>query len=193
MKVKYLEICGFRAFGTSPQRLEFDSPLAVIHADNSQGKTSLAESVEFLFTGATTRRLLLGGSPSEFEDALRNAHLSRHDTVYVEMELADSAGSSIVVRRELGSDYHRASDCVSRLTINGAEARDISGAGLPLSDPPLAAPVLLEHTLRYAVSAKPGERSDYFKALLEVADLDIVRRKGGCTASSSPGCTWPAG
>jgi hypothetical protein len=175
MKVTYLEICGFRAFGTSPQRLEFDSPLVVIHAGNSQGKTSLAESVEFLFTGATTRRLLLGGSPSEFEDALRNAHLSQRDPVYVEMELADATGSSIIVRRELESDYHRASDCVSRLTVNGAECRDISGAGLPLSDPPLAAPVLLEHTLRYAVSAKPGERSDYFKALLEIADLDIVR------------------
>jgi len=68
-------VCGFRSYGPGAQRLELTAPLAVVHADNSQGKTSLAEAVEFLFTGATTRRLLLGGSPSEFQDALRNAHL----------------------------------------------------------------------------------------------------------------------
>jgi len=177
VKVTYLEICGFRAFGTLCQRLEFDGLLAIIHADNSQGKTSLAESVEFLLTGATTRRLLLGGSPSEFTDSLRNAHLSRRDPVYVEMGLTNSAGGSTVVRRELTSDYRGATDCASRLTIDGTECPNVLGAGLPLSDPPLAAPVLVEHTLRYAISAKPGERSDYFKALLEVADLDIVRNE----------------
>lgn len=175
MRVAYLEVCGFRAFGTEAQRLDFDSQLAVIHADNSQGKTSLAESVEFLFTGATTRRLLLGGSPSEFEDALRNAHLSSSNPVYVEMGLVDGDGTTRVLRRELLSDYRGASDCRSRLTLDGSECQSVTDVGLPLSDPPLAAPVLLEHTLRYAVSSKPGERSDYFKALLEVADLDIVQ------------------
>lgn len=175
MRATYLEVCGFRSYGTAAQRLDLTAPLAVVHADNSQGKTSLAEAVEFLYTGATTRRLLLGGSPSEFQDALRNVHLPPTGQVYVELGLEDREGGTRVVRRELTCDYRGASDCTSILTMDGARVESVIIAGLPLSDPPLAAPVLLEHTLRYAVSAKPGDRSDYFKAVLEVADLDVVR------------------
>lgn len=175
MRVLYLEVCGFRSFGSASQRLELTAPLAVVHADNSQGKTSLAEAVEFLYTGATTRRLLLGGSPSEFQDALRNAHLPVGSPVYVELGLDDGSGATRVLHRELICDYHGASDCTSTLTLDGSVVDSVAEAGLVLSDPPLAAPVLIEHTLRYAVSAKPGERSDYFKAVLEVGDLDVVR------------------
>lgn len=175
MKATYLEVCGFRSFGTAAQRLDLTAPLAVVHADNSQGKTSLAEAVEFLYTGATTRRLLLGGSPSEFQDALRNVHLPPTAQVYVELGLEDREGGTRVVRRDLTCDYRGASDCASILTVDGTRVESVIIAGLPLSDPPLAAPVLLEHTLRYAVSAKPGDRSDYFKAVLEVADLDVIR------------------
>ena len=175
MKATYLEVRGFRSYGTAAQRLELRAPLAVVHADNSQGKTSLAEALEFLFTGGTTRRLLLGGSPGEFQDALRNVHLAGTSPVYVEVGLDDGTGSVRVLRRELTCDYQRASDCTSTLTVDGTRIQSVTEIGLPLSDPPLAAPVLLEHTLRYAVSAKPGDRSDYFKAILEVADLEVVR------------------
>lgn len=170
-----MEVCGFRSYGTESQRLQLDAPLAVVHADNSQGKTSLAEAVEFLFTGATSRRLLSGGSLSEFQDALRNAHLPPAGRVYVELGLDVGSGTVRVLRRDLTCDYRGASDCTSTLSVDGTRIDSVTDAGLTLSDPPLAAPVLLEHTLRYAVSAKPGDRSDYFKAVLEVADLDVVR------------------
>ncbi len=175
MRATHLEVCGFRSYGTEAQRLQLDAPLAVVHADNSQGKTSLAEAVKFLLTGATSRRLLCGGSPSEFEGALRNAHLPSTGPVYVELGLDNGSGVVRVLRRELTSDYRGASDCTSSLTLDGTHIGGVTNAGLTLSDPPLAAPVLLEHTLRYAVSAKPSDRSDYFKAVLEVSDLDVVR------------------
>jgi len=166
VRATHLEVCGFRSYGTEAQRLQLDAPLAVVHADNSQGKTSLAEAVEFLLTGATSRRLLCGGSPSEFEGALRNAHLPSTGPVYVELGLDNGSGVVRVLRRELTSDYRGASDCTSSLTLDGTHIGAVTNAGLTLSDPPLAAPVLLEHTLRYAVSAKPSDRSDYFKAVL---------------------------
>ena len=175
MRATYLEVCGFRSFGATAQRLDFAANLAVVHADNSQGKSSLAEAVEFLLTGATTRRLLIGGSPSEFQGALRNVHLPASSPVYVELGLDGGSGGVHTLRRELTCDYRGASDCTSRLTLDGSPIASATQAGLPLSDPPLSAPVLLEHTLRYAVSAKPGERSDYFKAILEVSDLDTIR------------------
>lgn len=102
-------------------------------------------------------------------------HLPPTGQVYVELGLDDGEGGTRVVRRALTCDYRGASDCTSILTVDGTRVESVIIAGLPLSDPPLAAPVLLEHTLRYAVSAKPGDRSDYFKAVLEVADLDVVR------------------
>jgi recombinational DNA repair ATPase RecF len=82
VKITYLELAGFRSFGTDPQRLDIASPLLVIHADNSQGKTSLAEALEFLLTGATSRRQLSGGSLQEYSHALRNVHMSADATQF---------------------------------------------------------------------------------------------------------------
>lgn len=175
MTISYIEVCGFRSYGVEPQRVELSAALTVIHADNSQGKTSLAEAFEFLHTGTISRRQLGGGSPGKFEGALRNAHIGPAAVVYVEVGLVDPDGTEAIIRRELNVDYRGATDCESTLTVNGVETESVTGVGLHLSDPPLAAPVLLEHALRYAVSAKPGDRSDYFKAVLEVADLDVVR------------------
>jgi DNA repair exonuclease SbcCD ATPase subunit len=80
-----LEIRGFRAFGTEPRILQLDAPLVVVHAGNSQGKTSLTEAIEFLISGRSSRRELLGGAKAEYNDSLRNAHLPPGDTnVYVE-------------------------------------------------------------------------------------------------------------
>jgi DNA repair exonuclease SbcCD ATPase subunit len=56
LKIRRLEIQGFRAFGQTAQLLEFHSPIICISGRNSQGKTSLAEAFEFLFTGQIVRR-----------------------------------------------------------------------------------------------------------------------------------------
>ena len=50
-----LEVRGFRAFGTEARTLQLDAPLVVVHAGNSQGKTSLAEAIEFLISGLSSR------------------------------------------------------------------------------------------------------------------------------------------
>ena len=60
-----LDVRGFRAFGTVPAHFELDAPLTVAHGGNSQGKTSLAEAVEFLLSGYSSRRELLGGAKAE--------------------------------------------------------------------------------------------------------------------------------
>jgi hypothetical protein len=174
MKISYIEIAGFRSYGATPQRIDLESALTVIHADNSQGKTSFAEAIEFLYSGSTSRRAITGGSPSEFQDALRNAHLLPPDVVYVEAGIRRGSNTQFL-RRTLTKDYAGASECESTLTIDGIPISTVADAGIVLSDPPLAAPVLLEHTLRYVVAAKPSDRSNYFKAILEVSDLDLVQ------------------
>jgi tetratricopeptide (TPR) repeat protein len=174
-RIRRLEISGFRAFGAQPQVLEFHGPMAVVWGPNSQGKTSLAEAIEFLLTGKTVRREFVASAKREFAEALRNAHLPATEDVFVSANIEDTTGQVHGIQRRLRRDYSGRDPCESELTIDGNPATDLSSLGIRLSQPPLEAPVLMPHTLRYVVSAEPQQRTEYFKALLEVSDLEEIR------------------
>lgn len=176
-RISKLEIQGFRAFGRIAQTLDLPSALAAVWGPNSQGKTSLAEAVEFLLTGQIVRRALMASSQDEFADALRNAHLSRGMQAYVEAVIIGTDGVAHDVRRVLKTDYGKKQDCETVLRIDGKSATeaDLVALGIVLSQPPLRAPVLAQHTLGYLFSARPQDRASYFKALLEVTDLEDFR------------------
>ncbi len=89
----------------------------------------------------------------------------------------DPQGAPHIIKRTLDRDYAKKHACESSLEINGRPAarQDLEKLGIKLSEPPLSTPVLMQHTLGYVFSAKPQERSLYFKALLEVTDLDDFR------------------
>ncbi len=178
-RISKLEIQGFRAFGRAVQNLDLPSLLAAICGPNSQGKTSLAEAVEFLLTGQIVRRALMGSSQDEFADALRNAHLPAGTQVFVQATITDSAGAPRVVKRVLKTDYSKKQECETVLTIDGTPANEeaLAALGVVLSQPPLRAPVLAQHTLGYVFSARPQDRASYFKALLEVTDLEEFRNR----------------
>jgi len=176
-KIRSLTVKGFRSFGSAEQTLNVPGDLAVVWAPNSKGKTSLAEAIEFLLTGRISRRSLMSSTQEEFADALRNAHLDPAEDVFVAATLVGSDGSSHQLRRVLTHDYAKRQDCASSLDIDGqpASAADLTALGIHLSQPPLEAPVLAQHTLAYIFSVRPQDRSTYFKTLLEVTDLDKLR------------------
>ena len=176
-KIKKIEIQGFRAFGRKRQTLTFGSLLAAVWAPNSQGKTSLAEAFEFLLTGQIVRRQLMASTQDEFADALRNAHMPAGTPTYVEAEVTAADETVHKIRRTLISDYAKRQHCRSMLQIDGKDAKevDLTALGIVLSQPPLAAPVLTQHTLSYLFSARPQERATYFKAILEATDLGELR------------------
>ena len=131
-----LEVRGFRAFGTEARTMDLDASLVVVHAGNSQGKTSLAEALEFLISGRSSRRDMLGGAKAEYNDSLRNAHLPDDDTdVYVQAVVRDRSGASHQIRRELVSDFGQGTECESRLLVDGVEARDLASVGLASGRP----------------------------------------------------------
>ena len=105
VRIKRLEIKGFRAFGAQPQMLDFSGPMAVVWGPNSQGKTSLAEAIEFLLTGKTVRRELVASAKREFAEALRNAHLPLSEDVVVAAEIEDAQGQVHRIERRLIRDY----------------------------------------------------------------------------------------
>jgi DNA repair exonuclease SbcCD ATPase subunit len=175
--IKKIEIQGFRAFGRKAQGLVLPSLIGAVWGPNSSGKTSLAEAFEFLLTGQIVRRELMGSSQDEFTDALTNAHLPLGTEVFVQAEIVGSDAKAHTIKRVLRADYGKKQDCQTRLEIDGKEAseKDLNALGIPLSQPPLRAPVLAQHTLGYLFSARPQDRADYFKALLEVTDVEAFR------------------
>lgn len=175
----WLEVRGFRAFGTEPRRLDLDAPLIVVHGRNSQGKSSLAEALEFLLTGRSSRRDLLGGAKAEHHESLRNVHMPVGDqAVWVAAGLRGSDGQVHEVRRELVSDFSQGTECESRLLVDGMPQTDLAAFALaPAAGSALGAPVLLQHTLRHVLSTQPKERVAYFKSLLLLTDLDALRER----------------
>lgn len=175
VRILCLRIRGFRSYGTEAREMDLDAPLAVVKGDNSQGKTATAEALEFLFTGCSSRRDLFGGAKAEYDRMLANVHLPDGDTdVWVEADIRCADGVVRTVRRVLTADYSPTSDCASELAVDGQQA-DLNDLGIPFGDPPLAAPVLLQHNLRYVLSTEPNKRAAYFRSLLDLTDLDIVR------------------
>jgi len=174
-KIKSLEIKGFRAYGIQAQQIDFEGLLTLVWAPNSQGKTSLAEAIEFLLTGKTVRREMIASAKREFAEALRNAHLPQTEEVYVAAHIEDETGCVHYVKRRLVRDYTGRDPCLSELEVDGKPADNLKAIGIHLSQPPLEAPVLMPHTLRYVISTQPQERTEYFKALLEVSDLEEIR------------------
>jgi hypothetical protein len=175
-RILRLRIRGFRSYGTAIREIELDSPLTVIKGDNSQGKTATAEALEFLFTGSSSRRELFGGAKAEYSRMLANVHLATGDIeVWVEAEVRCPDGATRTVRRTLDTDYNQSDPCTSTLTIDSVPAT-LEVLGIPFGEPPLAAPVLLQHNLRYVLSTEPQKRTEYFRALLELTDVDMVRQ-----------------
>lgn len=175
----WLEVRGFRSFGTEARHLDLDAPLSVVHAPNSQGKSSLAEAFEFLLTGRSSRRDLLGGAKAEYHESLRNVHLpAGNQEVWIAVGLRGSDGQVHEVRRELIHDFAQGAECESSLLVDGVPQRDLAAFGLaPAVGSTLGAPVLLQHTLRHVLSTEPKQRVAYFKSLLALNDLDALRER----------------
>ena len=164
--------------------------ITVVWGPNSKGKTSLAEAFEFLLTGRIARREIMASSQDEFADCLRNAHLPDGQDVYVAARIMAPDGTPHEIKRVLVADYAKKQDCQSRLELDGqvGSEADLAGLGIILSQPPLEAPVLAQHTLSYIFSVRPQDRATYFKTLLEVTDAeaDLTQPRRMFSTTNSP-------
>ena len=163
-RLRKLEVQGFRSFGTGRQSFDVSETVTVLWGGNSQGKSSLAEALEFLFTGEIVRRELLASQKDEFADSLRNAHIPAATPVTVEATIDCPDGVSRRLRRSLVDDFKGSTACTSRIEIDGKASSDgdlFKQLGVKLMPAPLRAPVLAQHTLGYIFSAAPVDRAAY--------------------------------
>ena len=128
---------------------------------NSQGKTSLAEAIEFLLTGQIVRRMLVASSQDEFADALRNAHLPPGMPVFVQATILAPDASSHIIRRTLKTDYSKKQDCETALAIDAKPAAETAllALGIVLSQPP---PLMLKTAAN--LGGLPMEAFDQLRA-----------------------------
>lgn len=80
--IREIDAKEFCAFGQPSQDLAFTSWVAAAWTLDCQGKTGLAEDVEFLFAGRIVRREVMVGGQDEFADAPRNRRLPASEVVY---------------------------------------------------------------------------------------------------------------
>ncbi|MCX5676095.1 MAG: AAA family ATPase [Planctomycetota bacterium] len=156
----------FRGFGDSDW-INLDAGLVVLHGPNGQGKTSLAEAVEWLLYGKTRRRERGENlSQRDYQDSYRNIHVPAGVTTSVEAVLRASQGSEHTVRRELV--VHARSAETSRTFIDGNPA-DLTAIGISTDE--VFNPVIAQDGLQDLIHSKPKERRDKISAALGLEPL----------------------
>lgn len=182
-KLKSVRPHYFRGFRTASVPISLDDDFVVIDGPNSSGKTSLAEAIEWLFSGSLSRRDVKDlGNPRELENCIGNQFRPIEEQTWVEVVLAVGEADSVETRtlkRVLTQDYGTTStsQCESLLFLDGKELSteeernemDELFAGVP--------PLLMQHTLRLFVESTPARRREYFERLLRMDELtDLISR-----------------
>jgi DNA repair exonuclease SbcCD ATPase subunit len=167
----------FRGFRDTQGPILLGDDLIVIDGRNTSGKTSLAEALEWLFTGRLSRRESMElGSPHELENCVSNQFRPDDDETWVSgtfTSLVPGETESFILRRVLKEDYGTTigSRCASVLFLNDNELTYNEETEvldrLFASEPPL----LMQHTLRLFVESNPKKRRQYFERLLHLDEL----------------------
>ena len=184
VRLEWVQANYFRGFHEAITTINMSDDLIVLEGANSSGKTSLAEALEWLFTGSLSRRTNSNnGNSREFEDCVTNQFRPENVETWVSAKFAVAAGGGgsqgFTLRRVLKQDFGRtaSSICVSVLFQDDKELDVVSEkavldkyfAGVP--------PLLMQHTIREFVHADPNKRREYFERLLGLDELtDLIRQ-----------------
>lgn len=183
VKLKNMEISYFRGFRETRGPFNFRGQLIVVEGRNSSGKTSFVEALEWLFTGALSRREQGGaGNARELDQCITNQFRPDHEETWVSatfvIENAEGV-RDVTLRRVLLQDYGATSTAVSQSVLyadghelgKDEELRVLEDlfSGVP--------PILMQHTIRDFVQSEPQRRRQYFERLLTLDELaEIIRR-----------------
>jgi hypothetical protein len=170
----------FRGFLAVEAPVNLSGQLVVIYGRNSMGKTSLAEALEWLFTGTLARRAMgeLGNS-RELEGCIGNQFRPQGAATWVEATFSVGDGTEVVLRRLLIEDFSSAKNarCKSILYCDGEVLDEREAEALLARLFGGVAPLLMQHTLRTFVHSSPAARRDYFERLLHLNDLTHLIEK----------------
>lgn len=167
----------FRGFRTLKEHVNLEADLVIVEGPNSSGKTSLAEALEWVFTGGLSRRA--SGHPRELANCIANEFRPDEEPTWVECLLTVD-GKPVAIKRVLLQDY-------SEKATGGPQSEFYRDGQLlsPKEEEELlvslfagVAPILMQHTLRQFVHDTPDGRRQYFERLLQIDELTALIEKG---------------
>ncbi len=190
----------FRGFKNLPNAIDLTGGLVVFEGKNSSGKTSLAEAIEFLFTGSLSRREDHGtGSTAELENCIVNQFRPIGMSTFVEATFVKHLGTPnqkhIVLKRVLTRDYGvtSTSACESKLHMNGTGLSKQDENAILEKMFSLVPPLLMQHTLRSFVHSVPRQRRQYFERILALDGLTELIREAVIGDAKLPELKSPTG
>ncbi len=140
--------------------------LTLISAPNSYGKTSVAEALEFLLFGVTSK-VQGAHSVEEYKDSYRNRHFPAGRPIFVEAKCLRDDRTTLTIRRILKPDG------ATRCLVDGTEVDDWPfGAQLRLS----ATPFVIQHALKELLLVAPNDRFLGFARILGLNDVDAMHK-----------------
>jgi hypothetical protein len=165
MRLVNLKGSFFRGFGNASIIL-LDAPLVIIFGPNGSGKTSIAESLEWLFFGTTRRRIRAEVDEVEYRGHFQNVTCPDGSVPYVELEVRLDNGSKHKLRRVLHIE-----GVMERTTayLDDVEVRDFSTIGLGNSEH--FYPILVQHNLQELILSTGATRRQYISRLLGLGPL----------------------
>ena len=198
IKLKSMQVHYFRGFREGLSSINIGDDLIVIEGPNSSGKTSLAEALEWLFSGSLSRRESGStGNARELEKCITNEFRPVSEETWVSAVFVSNAGATqdFTLRRVLQEDYSAKANasCSSVLFLNEerltpSDERKILD-GLFADVPPL----LMQHTLRDFVQGAPNQRRQYFERLLRLDELTELIRLAVISSDRADDFASPSG
>jgi AAA domain len=161
-RIKSLTVQGFRGFNKLHGPMEFDENITLIYGQNSYGKTSISEALEWLLYGITSKMEAATNNKTEYQGSYRNIHFPDTDVPFVEAVFILDDGSEAVYRGEL-----QEGDEIQRY-LNKEKVDNWPWALDAINDPK---PFILQHALKNLLLASPSDRYQGFTKLIGEEEL----------------------
>ena len=160
--IKRLAIQGFRGFNKIQEPIDFHEKLTLISGQNSYGKTSISEALEWLLYGITSKMEDASNNKSEYLGSYRNIHLPENELPFVEAVFGLDDSTEITYRGELQDN-----DTIQRY-LNGEKVDNWPWALDAINDP---RPFILQHALKNLLLTSPSDRYQRFTKLIGEEEL----------------------
>jgi len=169
MIIEWIRPHCFRAFGKCDP-IVFEDQLTIFFGSNGSGKSSLAEAIEWLLLGYTTRRRKGDGlSKEEYRGSYARNMQNCPEIPFVEAKIRLSDDTTHLIKRTMIlSTSGRFDDTQSELTIDGAPG---SFSDIGLSVLPVYNPVVTQHGIQDFIHTRPIDRYRAISDALGLTDL----------------------
>ncbi|MFA7658303.1 MAG: hypothetical protein WCY19_02605 [Candidatus Gastranaerophilaceae bacterium] len=178
VKIKKLKVSYFRGIRENLE-IEFSQALNIISGENTSGKTTISEAIEWLFTGQILRKINDDKvAHTELKDFITNKFKPNDTDVIVELTITEDSVEK-KLKRILTSDYTTARnfECESDFYINDELLDEIQEKNYLKSIISLSPPISAQYHLSKFVKSKPDERTSYFESIFNVVSLsDFIEK-----------------